>query len=217
MLASEIFGLVSFELNDASAVRWDGAELIRVLNDAERAVVLARPDANAVTESVKLVAGTKQAVPTGAFRLLDATRNMGTAGTTAGAAINFSDRRSQDLFNPGWHTDTAVSTVSEVFYDAERDPLIFYVSAPIAATPDCYIEVASAKAPTKITASSDSITLVDVYVPAIEEWMLWRAYMVNTQSQASMARAQVHLSAFNALLGIKTQADKAVKPEGDRP
>lgn len=220
MLASILLNLVSQRLGDpAPGYRWPQQQvLLPILNEAQRAVVLARPDANAITEVLTLVAGTKQAIPTGAFRLLDVTRNMGAGGATPGQAINFSDRRSQDLYNTSWHSDTAVSTVSEVFYDAERDPLIFYVSEPLAASPVCTIEVASSKTPTDVTdIVSGTLALVDVYQPAMAEWMMYQAYLMPNDNPQYLQLAAGHLQVFYSLLGIKAKADAFVKPEGDKP
>lgn len=214
MLASEILTLVSFELNDPSpGVRWPQATtLLSYLNDAQRAVALARPDASANTSSALLVAGTLQTLPAGGLRLLDVTRNMGANGTTSGAAVRLVDRKAFDLYNSNWPAGSTGTAVVAAFYDHKRNPLSYYVTPPVPASPAVYLEVCVSKSPTNLTAVSDAISVSDVYAPALIAWILYRAYSVNTQSQASFQRARSNFEAFAALMGIKTNAEQMDNP-----
>ena len=62
-------------LQDASHVRYPEAELLKFFNDAQREVVLHRPDAKMVTADHDCVAGSKQALPATGLRLIDVVRN----------------------------------------------------------------------------------------------------------------------------------------------
>lgn len=214
MLASEILTLVSFELNDPSpGVRWPQATtLLSYLNDAQRAVALVRPDASANTAATKLAAGTLQALPAGGLRLLDVTRNMGSSGSAPGAAIRLVDRKAFDLYNSNWQSGATGTTVVAVFYDHKRNPLSYYVTPPVPAGPDVYIELCVSKSPTNVASISTAISVSDVYAPAMIAWMLYRAYSVNTQSQASFARAAKNFETFATLMGLKTNVEQAENP-----
>lgn len=228
MLALTLINLCSREYQDVGFERIgrdatsfttsNGQNWLDLLNDAQRAVVLARPDANAVTESVLLIAGTRQTLPSGSYRLLDVTRNMGVAGTTAGDTIRMADRDMQDMVNRSWHAATAAAVttvVRDVFYNDKKDPLTFWVKPKIPTTPAVYIEITTSKVPTDVSianVTSGSIQISEAYASAMQEWMLFRAYMMATQALNQFQRAQFHLSTFFNLLGIKMKNDMFESP-----
>ena len=201
-----------------SATSTNQQNWLDLLNSAQRAVVLARPDANAVTESVLLVAGTKQTLPAGAYRLLDVTRNMGVAGTTAGDTIRLAERDVQDMVNRSWHGATAAAAttvVRDVFYNDKKDPLVYWVKPKIPTSPAVYIEITTSKAPTDVAiadVATGNITISDAYAGPMQEWMLFRAYMMATQALNQFQRAQFHLATFFNLLGIKMKNDMFESP-----
>lgn len=192
----------------ASGVNW-----LDLLNDAQRTVVLVRPDAGGSTENITLAAGSRQALPAGALRLLGVTRNMGADGATPGKTIRFVERQSKDDVNPDWHTATASAVIKEVVYDDKKNPLVFYVSPPATGSPR--IEVELAKTPTDIvTADVDTadIGLADVYAGPMQAWMLHRAYAIATQSANQYQRAVFYYQSFFNQLGVKIRADMFFAP-----
>src|SRR3990172_11887436 len=94
---------VSGDIQDVNKVRTTNTRLLEFYNNALLQIVLVRPDANADTKAVALVAGTKQDLPAGDIRLLDVVRNMGIAGNTPGNAIQQGDMDTQNRYSPGWH------------------------------------------------------------------------------------------------------------------
>ena len=56
ILASDIIVRAGDVLFDTTQVRWPETELLRWLNDAQREIVLQRPDAKSANQAVKLVA-----------------------------------------------------------------------------------------------------------------------------------------------------------------
>jgi len=73
------------------------------------------------------------------------------------------------------------------------------------------------KAPPAIdSAANDAgevIALDDVYVNAIIEWILYRAYMKDAEYAANPNKSQMHMNAFRSQLGEKSQADVAMMGE----
>lgn len=128
--AITLIQLVAAELQDTDYVRWAKSRLLDYLNDGELATVLVKPEANAVVQSISLVAGTKQTLPAGGLRLLDVYRNMGADGATPGARARMSTRNAHEAVFPSWHSSTAAAAVKEVFYD-ELVPLRFWVHPPV--------------------------------------------------------------------------------------
>jgi hypothetical protein len=176
------------------------------LNDAQRAIVLVRPDANAAVESIPLVAGTKQAIPATALRLLGVTRNMGADGLTAGPTIRLIDRGTLDDLNRNWHTATAGSSVDEVVYDEKKAPRSFYVTPPLSVAR--YIEVELSKVPTDVTdPDAGTIALADIYAGPMQAWMLHRAYGMQTQALNMFQRSQFYFTSFFNQLGVKIRGE----------
>ena len=73
-------------LQDQTSVRWPANELVRWLNDAQRAIVRVRPDSMNTTATMTLVAGSRQDLDNGALtplpaKLIEITRNMATSST----------------------------------------------------------------------------------------------------------------------------------------
>ena len=56
------------------------------------------------------------------------------------------------------------------------------------------------------------ILLDDIYLSPITDWILYRAYSKDAEYGANEARAVASYQAFNAAIGVKTQADAAVTP-----
>jgi hypothetical protein len=178
------------------------------LNDGQRTIALVRPDASAITENITLVAGTKQSLPTGRTKLLAVTRNMGADGATPGKALRFAPREDQDAVNEDWHSVAQASPVRAVIYDDKKDPLVFWTTPP--AVVGWEIEATMSAIPADVpvaTVDTADISLQDVYGAPLQQWMLCRAYLLNTQSASNMARATGAFSAFFNLLGVKLRGE----------
>lgn len=213
MLALTLIELCAREYNDVTyqRIKKSGADgdpnWLDWLNDAQRAVVLVRPDANAVVQAMQLTAGTKQALPSGGLRLLGVTRNMGSGGSTPGRTIRFIERESLDDLAPSWHAATGASPTKEVVYDEKKAPTTFYVNPPAPGT-SWYIEVELSKVPTDVTdPDAGNISLADIYAGPMQAWMLHRAYALATQAVNQFQRSQFYFGSFFQQLGVKLRAE----------
>ena len=134
MLASVPIDQVREILVDATPVTWTEAQLIAWLNDAQLAAAELRPDASSEMTTLKLAAGTtEQQLASGGIRLLSVTHNMGSDGTTPGAAIDLVERGVKDALERDWRKATGATVIDEYIFD-ERLPLDFSVSPPTHAT-----------------------------------------------------------------------------------
>lgn len=213
MLASVILDQVSEILQDLPPITWTETQLIAWLNDAQLAVALVRPDASSEITTLKLAAGTtKQKLASGGLRLLSVIRNMGSDGATPGDAIDLVERGVKDALDRGWHSADKSKVVDEYVFD-ERAPSDFYVSPPTHATTDIHIELNQAIVPKDITVVGDSIAIQDVYSPALQEWMLYKAFGRDSEETPNHARSESHKATFGALLTGKFQADATVSPK----
>ena len=201
--AVDLINRVSITLQDPTYVRWTQSELLNYLNDAQRQVVLFRPDAKAVNAPFTCANSAKQTLPADGLRLISVLRN------TAGRAITKVDRSILDVQLPTWY-ETVVGSdgVKHYVYDA-LDPKNFYVfPKPAAAHP---IDIIYAMAPVDIvvsnyTTDTQVIGIDDIYANALMDYMMYRAYQKDSEF-ANLNRAAVYYQAFTTSLGIKSQAD----------
>lgn len=184
---------------------------MRYLNAAIRALILVRPDAGAVVESVQLVAGIKQTLPTNALRLLDIIRNMGADGTTAGKICAPASRHHINYSNLLWPAASGDTAIENFSYDAEI-PNIFYVTPPVHATTAVYVEMATSQLPTKITATGDTVGVNDIFFEPLIQYMLYKAYAADDEG-AEKQSAEDHFQKFLQLLGMEAATSKATGPE----
>lgn len=211
-LASDIIGRATAILKDVKYVRWTLANHYEFLTDAQRAVVLLRPGANATTVPLLLTQdSTRQSIPSGGYQLIDVVRNMGADGTTPGEPITLTDRESLDTSNSAWHTGAAQSEIENYTFD-DRNPAVFYVTPPPAA--NVQVEIVYSKAPAAIAAVGDSLEIDDNYVPAVLEYHLYRAYGVNGAMQ-DFERSMTNLRNFYLLMGEIEKARLVYSPNNE--
>lgn len=213
--AQSIIRRVVETLQDNTSIRWPVSELVRYLNDAQREVILYRPDAAVTNASVTLVAGSRQSLPSGGTKLVEVVRNS--AGTKR--AVRMVNREILDAQLPGWHAQTGVTEVLHYMYDP-REPRVFYVYPPAAAS-GASVEVTYASVPADIaepadgalyTAVSGNIGVPDIYANAVQDYVLYRAYTKDSEYAGNAARAQAHYAAFANALGVEIKATVAVGP-----
>lgn len=197
--AQEILDRAELQLHDDTNIRWPLAEGLNWINEGQREIVLLKPDAYSITESLKMVAGTKQTIPAQGTMLLDVPRNMGTDGTTVGNVVRLVDRRVLDDGQADWHTQDSNVVVKHWVYDPESNPRIFYIWPKSDATN--YIEICYSKAPDEIAAVGDVITLDDIYAPVLLNYFLSKAYDKDADFASNGSRAQKARNEFLQLLG----------------
>lgn len=206
MLASDIINRAARTLSDLTNVRWTEEELLDYTWDGECAVVLHRPDANAQNVTVPLTAGTKQSIPADGIRFLRAIRNMGNGGNP-GRAIRECSRVALDNELPDWHGATPSDVIKHFVFN-NVDPKHFYVYPP-ATGGSVSIEIVYSTTPARLLSPAQELTLPDHYLNPVYDWVLYRAYAKDASYAGNMARAQSHLQAFAAYLGVNMQIEFA--------
>jgi hypothetical protein len=196
-------------LQDATNVRWTASELLGWLNDGQREIVLIKPDSFTKNQSMVLVAGTKQQIPSDGIMLIDVVRNMGVDGTTAGNAIRVVSREVLDAVNPDWHVQASNVVAKHFFFDP-RDPKRFYVYPKSPGTN--YVELVYSASPTDVAAVGNVITLDDIFMGALIDYVLYRAYSKDAEFAANKELAVGHYQAFANALGVKSQTQTATNP-----
>lgn len=218
MKVTDIVTRARILLSDQDGTRWLDNELVAWINDAQKLIALVRPDASVSNSTVTLIAGTKQVVPSGGFRLLDVIRNMAVDGTTGGRAIRHLDREVLDSQDPMWHTTTQSGTIKHFIYD-NRNPLAYYVYPPaIAGTK---IEIMYSVSPTEIVYNAGNVTatmntdltVADIYLESVLNYVMYRAYSKDAEFSQNPQLAAGYLQTVYSMLGIKTQKDVAFSPD----
>ena len=202
-------------LQDNTNVKWSQQSLLSYLNDAQREIVLIRPDANVSNEQFTLAQSAKQTLPADALRLLSLYKN---ASPTTKTIQNIQKKVLDDTVSD-WYGTTG--TFVEYYVYDERDPKNFYVY-PHPSGGGHKADIVFSFAPDKIniadfSTSTTVIGLDDIYANAIFDYMLYRAYQKDTESASDLNKATLFLQSFQNSMGIKSQADTASSPKPSTP
>lgn len=210
VLASSILTRVREIAVDTGAVtRWSDAELMRYLSDGQRTIAAVYPDQVSKVAVMQLAEGTLQSLPADGESLLTIYRNMGTNGTTPGRAVRLIRREILDDQNPTWHSDAKVSTIYNFVYDP-LDPTAFFVYPPSNGLG--YIQLNYCYNPPEITATSDAISLPDIYITPLVDYVLYKAHQKDSDYAAGQERAVAHLQAFQLFLQGRDTKDEETSP-----
>ncbi len=205
-------------IQDSTNVRWPLPEMVGWLNAGQREIVMSRPDANVVIGPIPLVAGTKQTVPAGGFKLLDIVRNSSTNVGGTQRPVRLVQREILDAQLPGWHSmPPAIDVVHYTFDD--RDPSVFYTYPP--ATAGNNVDGIYSAYPTDVpipaagaalSTVTQNISVLDTFANALTDYILYRAYSKDAQYAGNGQRAMAHFQAFANALGIELKGTQQMGP-----
>lgn len=198
-------------LYDQTNIKWSRADLLTYVNDGQRAIVSVVPESTGTTTVVITAAGSKQTVPADGWMLLEVVRNMGTDGGTPGRSVKNVDRAILDETNPTWYSTPTATTQTVYMYNL-RDRMTYYVYPP--ATGTNYLEIVYSKIPVDMTENT-AITIADVYLPALVDYALFRAYSKNAEF-ADPARASAAFQSFAALLATTSGSQAKLAQQMDQ-
>ena len=187
--------------------RWKDPELLLWVNDAQREIVGLKPNVLTVTVDVTLVAGSKQTLPVGGTQLIDVVRNVN------GMAIRRADKHIMDGENVGWHEDTASQVVRNFVFN-EDAPDVFYVYPQQPTSGMSAVELQYVREPVNLSTLASTIDLKDLYLNAILDYILYRAYMKDA-AEGSVTRAGAHYTAMANSLGVKVQNELSLTPNAN--
>lgn len=209
---SQIIERVTDTLQDKDNIRWTQPELLRYINDAQREIVLRRPDSATKTVNQLLTASsTRQTIPTDGVRLIEVVRNMTSTGDP-GRAVRLTAREVLDAQVPNWHATSPVNTVTQFVFDI-RNPRVYYVYPRPAA--NVYVELVYSAAPLDLLQVTDVLTLDDIYANAVIAYVLMRAYQKDEDYARNLDAAALWASMFSGSIGERTQVDGAINPNNN--
>lgn len=200
-VASTILSRAGVVLQDPEYIRWPLPELCDWLNEAQRTVVLIKPNALAASVTVNLVAGTRQALPATVAVFTNAVANV-VSGQRGKAIRPLSRRETLDSHIPGWHDPATLpfsKTVSYVWQDASA-PREFYVvpgndgtgqiEAVVGLKPT---DVAIPTTMDQVDSYTTQIGFSDEYQGILLDLLLARALSKDAEAAETVARAGQHL------------------------
>ncbi|CAN7305485.1 hypothetical protein LJR231_001571 [Phyllobacterium sp. LjRoot231] len=224
----KIMELANIILNDRDNVRWTLPEITRWINEAVRAIVLAKPSASSTSTAVQMKAGTLQYLPAttqeGAtpLALTRLVRNLkdGSTSRQGTRIITATSRVLLDAQDPNWHDATRTLPKKEVrqyVYD-EATPLEFYVYPGNDGTG--WVEAVFSFLPTELVATGVvtdiasydvDIGLPEPYSVPILDYVLFRCFSKDDLGQGP-GRSAAHYQQFASAVGLKIQVEGATSP-----
>lgn len=211
---------VSVLLLDESNARWSLTELQRWLNAAYRELITFKPDASIAVGTYNCSAGVRQNIAsqfTSAIRLLDVVRNM--ASSSDLSAVSRAESVGFANAYPSFAADTQSISIDYYLLD-ERLPLQFLVHPP--ATSAAQLEVVYESMPTihaltlvqlQNSATTDVISVPDIYANALVEYILFRAFSKDSDNPSAANLAAVHYQNFQTALAGKIATDNQATKE----
>ncbi len=192
-------------LQDNTTVpRWTNSDLLDGYNEALLAVVQNRPDVNSTLVTFNCQAQAVQSLPPGTYQLLDIVDNPST-----GRTVIATTRSSLDSLLPNWTTATG-ENVEQYVYD-QKSPSVFYVyPVPPADHP---LNLLVSQAPERVVITdfdtdTQPLGLDELWLNPVINYMLFRAYSMDQETEANMQQAQSHLALFANDLGLKWNVDQ---------
>lgn len=221
---------------DPQFTRWLQRELVNWINDGQRAIAKYLPLSCVRVDAVKLVPGTRQsialipaarvipgdgsaAVDVQGVVLQDIVRNLGSNGTTVGAAITPVERDTLDSLDPDWHTKTDNAAISHFVFDP-RAPKHFYVSPGVPAG-GLWVEAVYSAIPATLVpttdytaggAASTTLGIDDQFVDDLLNYVLSRAFQKDGEGAASLALAAAYGNSFVNALNIQAEKQTGINP-----
>lgn len=193
---------------DTSAVRWTDPEWLGYHNEVQREICTLRPDACVAQASIQLVAGSRQQMPSDSVALVRLVRNMGTTGNAPSSAIRPAPMDLMDATLPGWHSSSQKQTVVNFMHDS-RTPNVFFVYPP--STGSWYVEAIYATTPVEASTLAQTISVDDLYSPALIHGMLSLGYMKDNDLLGNLERAGAHRKLFESFMASRTQVDSGFR------
>ncbi len=203
-------------LIDAAKATWSDATLIGHLNEFARNTAGVKRDLYTVRTTIGLQAGVEQEIPEVAIdgdvlevvSVLDITRNL-----TSKKTITQCDKALLDEVNRFWPADDEELDV-ENFSINVKEPFRFYVTPPnngygnVRAVLGCV--------PPLVSALTDEWPLAEIYHAGAVDYVLARAYAMNTKKQ-DVAKSQFYMTSYGTRIGLKAQAQIAATPKSADP
>lgn len=195
-------------LDPTPGVTWADADFLRLVNQAELAICLLKPEAFVVRGPITLVVGTHQSIPAQGTAILDIYENIDSQRRPSQV-----ERELLDASNRYWPAATQEKDVQHWTADP-RDPThweCFPSNDATGAVTGLY-----GLTPVPIAAVANTINLPDTFEMAIQAFVLGQAYAENTTRQ-DLAKAAKYEGEWKQLIGFRTQGIVSASQKSTAP
>lgn len=185
---SDILDRTSTILQDKTFKRWSQADQVAYLNDGQRKLITIKGDAKVTAESLQLVSGAVQQVPSACYALIDVLTNLD------GSVPTPCDRNALDAFSPGWMNKPVASTIKH--WMPGDTPSNFFVYPAQGDTPGV-VKITYTAYPNTVT-YGQNIDVRDHYADNLVSYVLFRCYSRDVEFGGSAEQAIAYYQAFAA-------------------
>ena len=204
--AQEVMTRAAKTLQDPEFVRWTKPEMLEWISEAQ--VAIARtPGAYSKIKVIQLQEGTRQTLPDDGWCLITVTRNF--EGDTALTPVRLVTRSLLDAVVPDWHMAYARPLVENFTYD-DRFPREFYVYPPNDG--EGQVEIIYMGIPEDVVDASQILELDDTFIPAILNYVLYRATTKEADYSPGVQNASAYFQAYQAELSAALEARGRTTP-----
>lgn len=222
---------VVYILQDDTSVRWSANELVDWLNDAQVATQALRPDSTEEMTSIPMVPGSYQDLSqrsadllNPSTKLIKVTRNMAIEGRRR--AVRLVSRQLMDAVKPDWESSPPATDAVNYMTDPNL-PNCFWVyppaPVPSATVPAMMCEVQYSATPTPIQPMLlpdktwrdivGDLSVKDRFMQPLVDFILYRAYLKDSEYGGNGARAQTHFQMFQNALMADQQGTMLAQPK----
>ena len=202
-----VLSIVKKRILDEGNVDFSEAELLTLYNVTNREIVKLVPRAYTKINTMQMVAGNKQKIPSPGMVILEVIRNMGTDGVTAGRAVRETSMEVMKKYWPTFSTDAALADSSIWdWWPVPNEPESFYVHPK--SDGSGYIELEYSEPPADVVYDAggvyltNTISLADLYLTAIMDGIMYQAYDDDTDVPGNTPLSGKYYARFFRDLGI---------------
>ena len=176
-------------LIDETNIHWSETELLGWLNDAYKVIVKNVPQSSVKRISYTGLTANKpdQALPSDAIVLLGMHYN-----TASGKEVSLISNEALDSSIPSWYTQAGTGDIKHYVYSSLNPKLVWLYPNP---TVNTSVEISYSFVPESADTSGNCL-LDDTYITSIIDYILYRAYLKDSQSGGDSSRATVAYQAF---------------------
>lgn len=217
ILASAVTGRLSKTLHDIGLVRWVEADMWEAIDDAQSAILEARPDLYEVTEDVQLRdIGPKQRVPEDCYDIFDITYNLDDNHIPFSGIVK-TERGIMDRAMRNWMISPASPTMEHWMQDI-REKKFFWAYPPISEDPDTgepgWVVMRYARRPIKVTSATQELVSPDEMINSVYYFAMTRL-LERDEKFAGSPQAEAFLEKFAMTIGARTSGDSQKKQAKD--
>ncbi len=197
-----------------SNVRWTVPEVLKWISDAQRAIVLLRPNSYNYVATAPMVRGVRQTIPVDGWLLLTANANWDMATSEYGRAITLATFDQMNRQFPNWRSDAKNKLAYNYMFDL-TDQKAFYVWPPNDGSGA--LEMNYSRIPPEMTDMAQPITLDDIFIPPMTDYVLMRASMKDAEFGPGLQYAGYFQQLFQSQVFAKDSAEKEQNPDAGLP